>query len=70
MQFPYGDAEKAMVGAGMSPDSARLLIEMNRSFNEGLIRPTQPMTQDHLGVTSIEQFAESFAAVFRAATRK
>ncbi len=69
VQFAYEVAEEAMVGAGMSPDSARLLIEMDRSVNEGLIRPTQPMTQDHLGTTSIEHFAEEFAAAFRVATR-
>ena len=69
VQFSYEVVEEAMVGAGMSPDSARLLIEIDRSFNDGLIRPTQPMTQDHLGKTSIEQFAEEFAAAFRVATR-
>jgi uncharacterized protein YbjT (DUF2867 family) len=70
VQFPYEEAEKAMVGGGMSPDSARLLIEMNRSFNDGFIRPTQPMTPDHLGTTRIGDFAETFASAFRAATRK
>lgn len=70
VQFPYEDAEKAMVGAGLSPDSARLLIEMDRSFNEGFIRPTQPMTRDHLGTTSIEQFADAFAVAYRATMRK
>lgn len=68
VQFPYEEAEKAMVGGGMSADAARLLIEMNRSFNEGFIRPTQPMTPDHLGTTRIEDFADIFAAAFRAAT--
>jgi uncharacterized protein YbjT (DUF2867 family) len=70
VQFPYEEAEKAMVGEGMSPDAARLLVEMNRSFNDGFIQPTQPMTPDHVGTTRIEEFAETFAAAFRAATRK
>jgi hypothetical protein len=65
MQFPYEEAEKAMVGGGMSPDAARLLVETNRSFNDGFIRPTQPMTPDHLGTTRIEEFAETFASAFR-----
>ncbi len=69
IQFAYKVTEEAMVGAGMSPDSARLLIELDRSLNDGLIRPTQPMTQDHLGKTSIEHFAQEFAVAFRAATR-
>ncbi len=70
VQFQYEDAEKAMVKAGLSPDTARLMIEMNRSFNEGLIRPTQSMTLDHLGTTDIAAFAKTFAAAFGAATRK
>jgi len=68
VQFPYEEAEKAMMAGGMSADAARLLIEMDRSLNDGFIRPTQPMTPDHLGTTRIEEFAEVFAAAFRAAT--
>ena len=64
VQFSYEDAEKAMIGAGLSPDSARLMIEMNRSFNEGLIMPTQTMTQDHMGTTRIEDFARMFKEAF------
>ena len=67
VQFPYEEAEKAMVGGGMSPDAARLLVEMNRSFNDGFIQPTQPVTPDHLGTTRIEDFAETFALALRAA---
>jgi len=67
VQFAYEVAEETMVGAGMSPDYARLLIELDRSLSDGLIRPTQFTTQDHLGTTSIEHFAKEFAAAFRAA---
>ena len=70
VQFAYEKVEEAMVGAGMSPDAARLLIEMDRSLNEGLIRTTQAMTPDHLGKTGIEDFAEEFAVAFRAATSR
>jgi len=69
VQFAYEVAEEAMVGAGLSPDFARLLVELDRSFNDGFIRPTQPMTQDHLGTTGIEHFAKEFASAFRAANR-
>jgi len=70
VQFAYEVTEEAMVGAGMSPDFARLLIELDRGLNEGLIRPTQPMTPEHLGQTTIEEFAQEFSAAFRAATLK
>ncbi|MEW6544273.1 MAG: NAD(P)H-binding protein [Nitrospirota bacterium] len=69
VQFPYGEAEKAMLAAGMKPDVVGLFLEMTRSFNEGLVQPERPMTRDHLGTTAIEQFAEVFAAAYRAATR-
>jgi uncharacterized protein YbjT (DUF2867 family) len=65
--FGYDEAQKAMSSSGISPDYARLLIEMNRSFNEGRILPTQPMTGEHAGRTTVEQFAESFAAAYRSA---
>jgi uncharacterized protein YbjT (DUF2867 family) len=66
VQVSYPEAEKAMLAAGMNPDVVVLFLEMMRSFNEGLIRPEQPVTQDHLGTTTIEQFAEVFAAAYRA----
>ncbi len=69
VQFPYDDAEKAMIGAGLSTDSARLMIEMNRSFNDGLILPTQRVTQDHMGATRIEDFARMFKEAFQGAGR-
>ncbi len=36
--FPYADAEKGMVAAGLSPDMSRLYVEMSRAFNEGRIK--------------------------------
>ena len=70
VQVAYEQVKEAMVGAGMSPDAARLLIELDQSLNEGLIRTTQAMTPDHLGKTGIENFAEEFAAAFRATTSR
>lgn len=70
VQFPYEEAEKAMLAAGMKPDVVGLFIEMNRSFNDSLIQPTHPLTRDHLGTTGIETFAKDFAAAFGATTRK
>jgi uncharacterized protein YbjT (DUF2867 family) len=35
--FPYADAEKGLVSAGLSPDMSRLYVEMSRAFNEGRI---------------------------------
>jgi len=35
--FPYADAEKGLIAAGLSPDMSRIYVEMSRAFNEGRI---------------------------------
>ena len=37
MVFPYAEAEKRLVAAGLSADMSRLYIEMSRAFNGGRI---------------------------------
>ncbi len=64
VQFPYDDAEKAIIGIGFSPDVARNFIEMYRSMNEGVIRPTEKRSAKNTTPTSIEQFAVIFAAAY------
>lgn len=66
VQFPYEEAEKAMIGTGMSPDAARALIEMYRAFNDGRLRPTEPRSAANTTPTSFEAFAETFAAAYAA----
>jgi uncharacterized protein YbjT (DUF2867 family) len=39
VQFPYNDAEKAMINMGLSPDMSRNYVEMSKAFNDGLIKP-------------------------------
>jgi uncharacterized protein YbjT (DUF2867 family) len=64
--FPYADAEKGMIAAGLSPDLAGLYVEMSRGFNEGTIRATQPRTAATTTPTTVEWFAENvFAPAFR-----
>jgi len=65
VQFPYEDAEKAMTGMGLSPDIARLFIEMNRGFNEGMAKPTQGRNPQTTTPTSIEEFAKKFAEIYK-----
>ena len=62
VQFSYTDAENAMVGMGMKPSIVSLMIEMNRSFNEGRVAPEGKPIR---GTTSFETFAESFAKAYR-----
>lgn len=63
-QFPYEDAEKAMIGMGLPAEMAGLYIEMTRGFNDGLIAATQPRSPNTNTPTSIEEFAKT---VFRGA---
>ncbi len=66
VQFPYEAAEQGMVAAGLSPDVARLMVELNRSINEGkAISGTQRRAENNTP-TTIEQFAQTFAAVYHA----
>lgn len=66
VQFPYEEAEQAMIGSGMSPDMARLFVEMYRAFNDGLLRPTEARSAVNTTPTSFEEFAKTFAAVYAA----
>lgn len=69
-QFAYPDVEKAMLEAGMKLNSAKLLLEMYQSINGEKISTTQKMTGEHLGKTTIEEFAtQSFAPEIMATSR-
>lgn len=61
VQFPYEDAEKAMVGMGLSLDMARSFNELYRAFNEGTLKPTEARSESNTTPTSIEEFAKVFA---------
>jgi len=65
VQFPYEQAEQAMVAMGLSQDVARSLNEMDRGLNEERVRPLEKRTAANTTPTSFEQFAESFGAVHR-----
>jgi uncharacterized protein YbjT (DUF2867 family) len=65
VQFPYQQAEQAMIAMGLSQDVARSLNEMDQALNEERVRPLEDRTSANTTPTSFEQFAESFAAVYR-----
>ena len=65
VQFPYEQAEQAIVGMGFSQDVARSLSEMDRAMNEGRVRPLEGRSAANTTRTSIETFAETFAAIYR-----
>jgi uncharacterized protein YbjT (DUF2867 family) len=62
VQFPYAEAEKAMLGMGMKPSIVSLMVEMQRAFNEGRVVPEK---QPAKGKTTFEQFAKTFAKAYQ-----
>jgi uncharacterized protein YbjT (DUF2867 family) len=68
IQFPEEEARKAMSGMGMSDSAIEALLEMQRGFNAGRIRPTQERNASNTTPTTLEEFAETvFAQSYRAA---
>lgn len=65
VQFPYDEALKAMITMGLSQNVSESLIEMNQAFNNGIVKPTQPRSTVSTTPTSIEEFAKTFAEVYR-----
>ena len=68
VQFPEEEARKAMSGMGMSDSVIEALLEMQRGFNAGRIRPTQERNASNTTPTTLEEFAQTvFAQSYRAA---
>ena len=65
VQFPYEDALKGMMGAGISRSVAESFVEMNKGFNEKVI-PLPARTAANTTPTTIEQFAQGFAQAYQA----
>lgn len=66
----YEEAEKGMLASGMKPGIVKLFVEMYQAFNQGLCEPTQKLTSDHYGKTTIEQFAHAFAEAYKKQAEK
>ncbi|MBI5419693.1 MAG: hypothetical protein HZA60_06370 [Deltaproteobacteria bacterium] len=57
-----------MSGMGMSRSAVDAMIEMQRGFNEGRIRPTQARNPENTTPTTLEEFASTiFARAYRPA---
>ncbi len=62
VQFSYEDAKKAMLGMGMKPGMAQLMVEMDQAFNEGRLVSEGKLL---LGKTTFEEFAAIFAKAYQ-----
>ena len=61
--FSYEDAEKGMVGAGLSPAVASSFVEMSRAMNEGMVFRYQ-RKPENTTPTTLEEFSKMFAAAY------
>jgi uncharacterized protein YbjT (DUF2867 family) len=65
VQLSYEQDEKRIIDSGMKHQLAKLMEEMWRAFNEGKIVPTQKLTADHRGKTTLEEFSKEIAQIYR-----
>jgi uncharacterized protein YbjT (DUF2867 family) len=66
VQFPYEDARQAMVQMGLTKNLADLLIGLAKAINSGDILSHYQRTPENTTETSIEEFAQGFAAAYKA----
>jgi uncharacterized protein YbjT (DUF2867 family) len=68
VQFSEEDARKALAAAGMSGSVVEAMLEMQRGFNAGIVRPTRERSVESTTPTTLESFSKSsFAHAYRAA---
>lgn len=65
VQFPYEDALKAMVGAGLSQSMAAAFVEMQKGFNEEVLGKPE-RNASNTTPTGFEEFAQGFARAYNA----
>jgi len=68
VQFSAEEATKGMLGMGLSADMVRLYIEMSQAISDRRFAVARPRTPENTTPTTIEAFAEIFAAAYRHAT--
>lgn len=65
VQISSLEAEKNMLALGIKPEPVKLMLEMYEAFNAGKIITTQWLTSVHKGHTTLEEFAKTFATIYR-----
>lgn len=64
VMFPYEEAEKGMISAGLSSDMSRLYVEMSRAFNEGRVTGIAQRPLTGVVHTTLEQFCDEVFVPF------
>ncbi len=66
VQFPFEDAQQALLGMGLSASGASTLLQLYRGFNDGLVVATEERSPENTTATTLEEFAGVFAEVYAA----
>lgn len=69
-QISYQQDEQQMVASGMKHQVAKLFVDMYKAINEGVIAPTQELTAEHKGTTTLEEFCKNTLAQAARPARK
>jgi uncharacterized protein YbjT (DUF2867 family) len=64
VQFPYAEAKKGMMGAGMSENVADRMNEFVKTMNDGKILEEVKRTPSNTTPTTAEEFSQVFKAVY------
>ncbi len=69
VQLSYSQEEKGMIEMGMKHQIAKMMVEMHRAMNEHKIKPTQALSGEHRGKTTLEEYAKEFLRIYRSAKK-
>jgi uncharacterized protein YbjT (DUF2867 family) len=64
VQFPYEDAAKGMMAAGMGESISYRMVEFASAMNDGRVMGDMVRSKENTTPTSLEDFGPIFAAVF------
>jgi uncharacterized protein YbjT (DUF2867 family) len=65
VQLPFEDVEQVLLGMGGSKSGASILLQLYRGFNDGLVVATEERSPENTTPTTLEEFAQLFAEIYR-----
>ncbi len=69
VQFPYADSSAALQQAGISKSVADLYAEMDKAFDEGIVKSVEGRNAGNTTPTTFEQFAGVIAQAYHGSAR-
>jgi uncharacterized protein YbjT (DUF2867 family) len=69
VQFPYADYSAALQQAGLSKSVSDLYAEMDKAFDEGIVKSVEGRNAGNTTPTTFEQFASVIAQAYHGPTR-